>query len=314
MGTPEFAVASLEALLKHKYNIVGVITVPDKKAGRGRHIRYSDVKNFAINNNLKLLQPSNLKDKDFIQQLASLNANLQIVVAFRMLPEVVWQMPEYGTINLHASLLPQYRGAAPINHAIINGENETGLTTFFLDKKIDTGKIIISEKTTINKNDNFESLHDKLKIIGAKLLIKTVKIIAEDKLKLSEQNKFFSDPSELKPAPKINKEFCRINWNNTTENIYNFIRGLSPYPAAFIFLNSPDNKQFQIKIFATKEEKINNKILHGKIYTDNKTYLKISCTDGYLSILELQVAGKKRMDVISFLRGFKIENDWEMRK
>ena len=312
MGTPEFAVASLQALLKHNYNIVGVITSPDKKAGRGRKIHYSDVKNFAINNNLKFLQPSNLKDKDFIQQLASLNANLQIVVAFRMLPEVVWQMPEYGTINLHASLLPQYRGAAPINHAIINGENETGLTTFFLDKKIDTGKIIISEKTTIEKNDNFESLHDKLKIIGSKLLIKTVKIIAEDKLKLTEQNILFSDPSELKPAPKINKEFCRINWNNTTENIYNFIRGLSPYPTAFIFLNLPDNKQFQIKIFASKEEKTNNKILHGKIYTDNKTYLKISCTDGYLSILELQVAGKKRMDIISFLRGFQIENNWEI--
>ncbi len=312
MGTPEFAVASLQALLKHNYNIVGVITSPDKKAGRGRKIHYSDIKNFAIDNNLKLLQPSNLKDKDFIQQLASLNANLQIVVAFRMLPEVVWQMPEYGTINLHASLLPQYRGAAPINHAIINGENETGLTTFFLDKKIDTGKIIISEKTTIEKNDNFESLHDKLKIIGAKLLIKTVEIIAEDKLKLTEQNILFSDPSELKPAPKINKEFCRINWNNTTENIYNFIRGLSPYPTAFIFLNLPDNKQFQIKIFASKEEKTNNKILHGKIYTDNKTYLKISCTDGYLSILELQVAGKKRMDIISFLRGFQIENNWEI--
>lgn len=312
MGTPEFAVASLQALLKHNYNIVGVITSPDKKAGRGRKIHYSDIKNFAIDNNLKLLQPSNLKDKDFIQQLASLNANLQIVVAFRMLPEVVWQMPEYGTINLHASLLPQYRGAAPINHAIINGENETGLTTFFLDKKIDTGKIIKSEKTTIEKNDNFESLHDKLKIIGAKLLIKTVEIITEDKLKLTEQNILFSDPSELKPAPKINKEFCRINWNNTTENIYNFIRGLSPYPTAFIFLNLPDNKQFQIKIFASKEEKTNNKILHGKIYTDNKTYLKISCTDGYLSVLELQVAGKKRMDIISFLRGFQIENNWEI--
>lgn len=310
MGTPEFAVASLEALIKHNYNIVGVVTAPDKKAGRGRNIHYSDVKNFAIKNKLNILQPSNLKDKDFLKQLSSLKANLQVVVAFRMLPEVVWQMPKYGTINLHASLLPQYRGAAPINHAIINGENETGVTTFFINNAIDTGKIIENEKTIIDKNDNFESLHYKLKIIGSNLLIKTIKIIAEDKLELRDQKKLFSDLSELKSAPKINKEFCHINWNNTTENIYNFIRGLSPYPAAFLFLNSPDNKHFQIKIFITKEEKITTEIPHGKIHTDNKTYLKISCTDGYLNILELQAAGKKRMDIVSFLRGFQIKNDW----
>jgi methionyl-tRNA formyltransferase len=306
LGTPDFAVASLEALLKNAYNIVAVITATDKKAGRGRKIHYSDVKNFAIDNNLKLLQPNNLKDKDFLKQLSLLNANLQVVVAFRMLPEFVWQMPEFGTINLHGSILPQYRGAAPINHAIINGEKETGVTTFFLNKTIDTGKIIMSEKTKIEKNDNFESLHDKLKIIGSRLIVKTVKLIEDGKVNVTEQNKLFSDSNELKSASKIDKEFCRIKWNNTSERNYNFIRGLSPYPAAFSFLSLPDNKKIQIKIFAAKEEKSNIKLIPGIIYTDNNNYLKISCTNGYLNILELQLAGKKRMDIVSFLRGFQI--------
>ena len=306
LGTPDFAVASLEALLKNAYDIVAVITATDKKAGRGRKIHYSDVKNFAIDNNLKLLQPKNLKDKDFLKQLSLLNANLQVVVAFRMLPEVVWQMPEFGTINLHGSILPQYRGAAPINHAIINGEKETGVTTFFLNKTIDTGKIIMSEKTKIEKNDNFESLHDKLKIIGSRLIVKTVKSIEDGKVNVTEQNKLFSDSNELKSASKIDKEFCRIKWNNTSERNYNFIRGLSPYPAAFSFLSLPDNKKIQIKIFAAKEEKSNIKLIPGIIYTDNNNYLKISCTNGYLNILELQLAGKKRMDIVSFLRGFQI--------
>jgi len=306
LGTPDFAVASLEALLKNAYDIVAVITATDKKAGRGRKIHYSDVKNFAIDNNLKLLQPKNLKDKGFLKQLSLLNANLQVVVAFRMLPEVVWQMPEFGTINLHGSILPQYRGAAPINHAIINGEKETGVTTFFLNKTIDTGKIIMSEKTKIEKNDNFESLHDKLKIIGSRLIVKTVKSIEDGKVNVTEQNKLFSDSNELKSASKIDKEFCRIKWNNTSERNYNFIRGLSPYPAAFSFLSLPDNKKIQIKIFAAKEEKSNIKLIPGIIYTDNNNYLKISCTNGYLNILELQLAGKKRMDIVSFLRGFQI--------
>jgi len=306
LGTPDFAVASLEALLKNAYNIVAVITATDKKAGRGRKIHYSDVKNFAIDNNLKLLQPNNLKDKDFLKQLSLLNANLQVVVAFRMLPEVVWQMPEFGTINLHGSILPQYRGAAPINHAIINGEKETGVTTFFLNKTIDTGKIIMSEKTKIEKNDNFESLHDKLKIIGSRLIVKTVKLIEDGKVNVTEQSKLLSDSNELKSASKIDKEFCRIKWNNTSERNYNFIRGLSPYPAAFSFLSLPDNKKIQIKIFAAKEEKSNIKLIPGIIYTDNNNYLKISCTNGYLNILELQLAGKKRMDIVSFLRGFQI--------
>ena len=238
MGTPDFAVASLDALLKHNYNIVGVITAPDKKAGRGRKTHYSDVKNFAIENNLRILQPTNLKDKDFLHELSNLNANLQIVVAFRMLPEEVWQMPEYGTVNLHGSLLPQYRGAAPINHALINGETETGVTTFFLKKMIDTGNIIMSKKIKIDINDNFESLHDKLKTIGSELIVDTVKSIEENKIDVIEQDKLFSDETKLKPAPKLDKEFCRINWNNTTDNIYNFIRGLSPYPAAYSYLLS----------------------------------------------------------------------------
>lgn len=297
MGTPDFAVASLSALLQAGLNIVGVVTAADKPAGRGQKINESAVKKYALAHDLKVLQPLKLKDPEFLADLKALNANLFVVVAFRMLPEVVWQMPKKGTINLHGSLLPQYRGAAPINHAIINGEKETGVTTFFLKQEIDTGDVIFADTVTISDSETAGDLHDKLMIVGAKLLVKTVKAIAADDY--SEVPQLQSE--DLKSAPKIFKEFCKIDWNNTNQSVYNHIRGLSPYPTSFTILNDKT-----LKIFNAEPENIKPEIEAGTYLTDNKTYLKFATKDGYIKLTDLQLEGKKRMLIDEFLRGVRL--------
>ena len=306
MGTPEFAVPSLKALIYSGFNVVGVITAPDKEAGRGKKLRMSAVKEFAIDNKLNILQPHKLKEPNFINELTELKANLQIVVAFRMLPEVVWDMPEYGTFNLHASLLPQYRGAAPINFALINGEKNTGLTTFFLDKEIDTGRIIKQEQITINQSDDVGSLHDKMMQLGSKLVTDTVDLILSGKTTTHEQSTLIKENETLKSAHKINKEYCRINWNNESNIIYNFIRGLSPYPTAFSTLVSKNGTNHLVKIYKvaiTSTQKHPEK--PGFIITNGNTYLNVVTKSGVITILELQLSGKKRMIIGDFLRGFQ---------
>jgi len=279
MGTPDFAVASLSALYEAGYEIAGVITAADKPAGRGQKLQESAVKRYAVEKGLKVLQPLKLKDPEFITELRALNADLQVVVAFRMLPEVVWDMPAKGTINLHGSLLPQYRGAAPINHAIINGETESGVTTFFLKHEIDTGDVIFSTKVPIAADDTAGDLHDSLMIAGAKLLVKTVKAI--------EENDYTEQPQpmagELKHAPKIFKEFCKIDWNQPVKTIYNLIRGLSPYPTAFTQLNDKT-----IKVFKAGYEEIHPDVNPGVFLTDGKTFLKFAATDGFIQLLDVQ--------------------------
>jgi methionyl-tRNA formyltransferase len=301
MGTPDFAVESLKALHENGYQVVGVITMPDKPAGRGHKIQYSPVKQYALDQNLRLLQPEKLKDETFLDELKSLQADLQIVVAFRMLPELVWNMPRLGTFNLHASLLPQYRGAAPINWAVINGETETGATTFFLQHEIDTGNIILQEKMPVSQTDTAGDIHDRLMVMGGKLVVKTVDLILEGKA----QGKPQQHSDELKLAPKIFKETCRIDWNKSTGELYNFVRGLSPYPAAWTEITSPSGELLQIKIFETKEERHAHNQTPGKLLTDNKSFVKITTPDGYLNLLSLQLPGKKRMSVEELLRGYK---------
>lgn len=301
MGTPEFAVASLNALVKAGCNIVGVITAPDKPAGRGMQLQQSAVKKYTVENHLKVLQPEKLKNPDFLAELKSLNADLQIVVAFRMLPEIVWNMPPMGSVNLHGSLLPQYRGAAPINWAVINGERETGVTTFKLKHQIDTGDILLQESFPIGENETAGEVHDKMKEIGATLLVKTVKGLANGSLletpQLSIPNSQFST---LKHAPKIFAETCKIDFNKTTDEVHNLIRGLSPFPGAFTFLN---NKT--LKIYKSEKE-INASVLeNGSYKTDGKTFLKFGCADGYILVKELQLEAKKRMNVEDFLRGYR---------
>ncbi len=297
MGTPDFAVGTLAALLKANINVVGVITAPDKPAGRGRKINESAVKKFAVANNLKVLQPTNLKDEAFIAELKSLNANLQIVVAFRMLPKVVWQMPEYGTFNLHASLLPDYRGAAPINWAIINGETKTGVSTFFIDEKIDTGNVILQEEVLIGEHDTLGELHDTLMRVGSDLVVKTVALIKEDKVTTFKQPEI-----EEKSAPKIFNETCKINWTDTLTNIYNLIRGLNPYPAAWTTLND-NNTKIKVKIYDVKKEYQEHQLKPGTIST-TKTNIKVAVKNGYLIIDSLQLSGKRKMDSKSLLNGF----------
>jgi methionyl-tRNA formyltransferase len=296
MGTPDFAVPSLEILIENNYQVVAVITAPDKPAGRGLKIQTSPVKDVAVKYSIPVLQPTSLKDPAFQEELKSYQANLQIVVAFRMLPEAVWNMPEIGTFNLHASLLPQYRGAAPINWAIINGEKETGCTTFFLQHEIDTGDILFAEKETIGENDNFEELYNRLKIKGAGLTLKTVQAIEKGNYTPFPQT--FS--STLKAAPKIHKETCKIDWTKSAEEIRNFIRGLSPYPAAWTELNGKNLKIFKAEKTSDKSTKT-----PGEIETDQKNYIYYHTGSGVLSILELQLEGKKRMLVEEFLRGYK---------
>lgn len=300
MGTPDFAVASLQALLEAGCNIVGVVTAPDKPAGRGQKLSESAVKQYAVSQGLRVLQPEKLRDPEFLLQLQNLKADLQVVVAFRMLPEVVWSMPPKGTINLHASLLPQYRGAAPINWAIINGEPESGATTFFIKQEIDTGAILFKEKITIDDDVTAGEYHDRLMIKGAGLLVKTVKAIESGRYTEQPQDQL-TDGQELKHAPKIFKEDCRINWNQPVDKVYNMIRGLSPYPAAFTELNG---KTF--KIYKIAKESSAPEVEPGKYLTDNKTYLKFACTHGYISVTEAQLEGKKRMGIEEFLRGVKL--------
>lgn len=307
MGTPAFAVAGLKRLLEENYTVVGVITAPDRPAGRGQKLRESELKVFAKENGLKILQPTNLKNESFIEELKSLEANLQIVVAFRMLPKVAWQMPEFGTFNLHASLLPQYRGAAPINWAIINGETETGVTTFFIDEKIDTGEIILQERTTIGDDENAGGLHDRLMKIGAQAILKTVKLIEHGDVSLTKQ----IDSNELRAAPKIHKDTCEIDWSATLDAIYNHIRGLSPYPAAWTTLVNGD-KTFFLKIYKTTKHLEKHEHSIGYIKS-SATSIKIYVEEGYLEILELQISGKKRMKTKELLNGFKLETNAYVR-
>ncbi len=309
MGTPDFAVESLRVLVENSYNVVGVITMPDKPGGRGHKMQHSSVKKYALEQNLPLLQPEKLKDEAFLDELKALNADLQIVVAFRMLPQVVWDMPRLGTFNLHGSLLPQYRGAAPINWAIINGEKETGVTTFFLTHEIDTGKIILQERINIAETDNAGKIHDELMHVGAKLVRETVDLILENKVDAVAQEQFFSDEKELKAAPKIFKDTCRIDWNESARHIYNLIRGLSPYPAAWTELHSEGKEPLMTKIYTS--EIIYTEAQHpiGHIFTDNKSYLHVACTGGCISITEMQFAGKKAMKIDEVLRGYKFEKN-----
>ena len=299
MGTPDFAVASLDAIVKAGYEIAAVITAPDKPSGRGQKVNESAVKQYAEKNGLKILQPVKLKDPDFINELKNLNADLQVVVAFRMLPEVVWNMPSKGTINLHGSLLPQYRGAAPINWAIINGETETGVTTFFLKHEIDTGDVLFSEKTAIADDETAGDIHDKLMIVGSQLLVKTIRAIESGSYQEMPQEQF--DSSKLKHAPKIFKEDCLVNWHNSVENVHNFIRGLSPGPTAYtVFQNKT------LKIFKAEIDQNSTDLSPGELITDGKTYLKFSCEDGSISVKDIQLEGKKRMKIDEFLRGIRI--------
>ncbi|TXB66792.1 methionyl-tRNA formyltransferase [Vicingus serpentipes] len=304
MGTPDFAVESLKILVENNYNVVGVITAPDKPAGRGQKLNESAVKKYAVENNLTVLQPSNLKAEDFIAELKALNANLQIVVAFRMLPEVVWDMPEIGTFNLHASLLPQYRGAAPINWAIINGEKETGVSTFFLQHKIDTGDIIAQEKVAIGENETAGELHDKLMLIGKDLVLKTVQDIENNNITTQPQN----ENQVLKEAYKIFKPFCKIDWSKPIDEIHNHIRGLSPYPTAFAeFKNKETGDIISCKFFKTIKELAAHNNESGSI-VQSKSEVKIAVNGGYIHLLEIQLAGKKRMDIKAVLNGFDFNN------
>lgn len=304
MGTPEFAVASLDALVQAGCNIVGVITAPDKPAGRGMKLTESAVKKYAVEKQLHLLQPVKLKDPAFLDELKNLRADLQIVVAFRMLPEVVWDMPPMGTINLHGSLLPQYRGAAPINWAVINGEKETGVTTFKLQHEIDTGNILLQDSFPIGEEDTAGDVHDRMKVIGANLLVKTVEGLTNgtltEKPQVTGNSNAVTGHSSLKHAPKIFTETCKIDWNHSITTIYNLIRGLSPYPAAFTYLNDK-----MLKIYKAKKEGHPSPKSPGEYETDNKTYLKFAGPDGYIFITELQLEGKKRMTIEEFLRGYR---------
>jgi methionyl-tRNA formyltransferase len=296
MGTPEFAVASLDALVQAGYNIVGVITAPDKPAGRGMKMNESAVKKYAVEKGLHILQPPKLKDPEFISTLKALQPDLQIVVAFRMLPEIVWNLPPMGTINLHGSLLPQYRGAAPINWAVINGEKETGVTTFKLQHEIDTGNILLQESFPIEDDETAGDVHDRMKEIGAHLLVKTVEGLISGSLAEMPQ----ATDANTKHAPKLFTETCKIDWLNSTAAIHNLIRGLSPYPGAFTYLNDK-----MLKIYKAKKEMAAHSKQPGDIDTDKKSYLKYAAADGYIHVLELQLEGKKKMPVEEFLKGYR---------
>ncbi|WP_461532000.1 methionyl-tRNA formyltransferase [Sinomicrobium sp.] len=297
MGTPDFAVESLKILVENGCRIAAVITAPDKPAGRGRKLQQSAVKQYAITQNLKVLQPTNLKDPEFLSELRALNANLQVVVAFRMLPAEVWKMPEFGTFNLHASLLPDYRGAAPINWAIMNGETVTGVTTFFIDDKIDTGEIIMYDKTEITPEDNAGTLHDKLMTIGARLVLKTVQAISENKLSPQKQH----EPDEHKKAEKIYKDTCRIDWDRPIKEIYNHIRGLSPYPGAWTTIED-QGEEISVKILAARAETTAQQQNPKKLIVD-KNSLKVTVKEGYIHLLEVQLPGKRKMAVTDLLNG-----------
>lgn len=299
MGTPDFAVASLDILVQNGYNVVAVITAPDKPAGRGLQLQQSAVKQYAVSKDIPVLQPEKLKNPEFLEALRALKADLQVVVAFRMLPELVWDMPPLGTINVHASLLPNYRGAAPINWAIMNGEKQSGVTTFKLQHEIDTGDILFSQAVDIRDDETAGELHDDLMQTGATLLLKTVEALATGTAKGTPQAHISAD--QIKHAPKIFKETCQINWEQPVEQIYNQVRGLSPYPTAWSLINGKS-----VKIFKATREHTTPSVAPGEVVTDNKSYLKIAASDGYLELKELQMEGKKKMEVEAFLRGNKV--------
>jgi methionyl-tRNA formyltransferase len=305
LGTPEFAVAPLKALLDEDFNIVAVVTAPDKPAGRGKKIQSSEVKVFAESNGIKVLQPEKLKDPAFLEELRSLNPELQVVVAFRMLPKEVWSLPRLGTFNLHASLLPQYRGAAPINHVIINGEKETGVTTFFIDEKIDTGKILFSEKISIPETFTAGDLHDLLMEKGAGLVVKTVKAIVSGDWKEIPQDQLIKPGEILHPAPKIFREDCEIKWDNDGKKINDLIRGLSPMPAAYSMLSCGSGEDIQVKIYRSAFVPATHRLLPGSIVVPDKKTLQVAVKDGYISLLSFQLAGKNRVDASGFLNGFR---------
>lgn len=303
MGTPEFAVGILDTLIKANYNVVGVITVADKPAGRGQKIKHSDVKEYALANNLPLLQPTNLKDETFLAELKAWNANLQIVVAFRMLPEVVWKMPELGTFNLHASLLPNYRGAAPINWAIINGDAKTGVTTFFIDDKIDTGAMILSAETEIDPNENAGLLHDRLMLLGSETVLNTLNLIEKGNVSTTIQE----ENAEIKTAYKLNKENCKIDWTKSTKEIFNLIRGLSPYPSAWCFFQDK-NEEWSVKIHEAKMVLENHNFESGSLICSKKE-MKIAVKDGFIQVISLQFPGKKKMNVGELLNGMTFSDN-----
>ena len=306
MGTPEFAVGILDTIIKNNYDVVGVITAADKPAGRGQKIKYSAVKEYALDNNLTLLQPTNLKDEGFLSELKALNANLQIVVAFRMLPKVVWEMPSLGTFNLHASLLPNYRGAAPINWAIINGETKTGVTTFFIDDKIDTGAMILNSEIAIEPEENAGQLHDRLMLLGSKTVIDTLKVIENGNVSTTIQE----DDAEIKTAYKLNKENCKIDWTKSGDEINNLIRGLSPYPAAWTFLKDKD-EELNVKIYEAKLIPEDHSLEIGSLISSKKE-IKIAIQDGFIQLLSLQLPGKKRMQVAELLNGITFSDSAKM--
>lgn len=303
MGTPDFAVGILDSILKNEYEVVGVITAADKPAGRGQKIKYSAVKEYALANNLNLLQPTNLKDEDFIAELHALNANLQVVVAFRMLPQVVWAMPKLGTFNLHASLLPDYRGAAPINWAIINGDEKTGVTTFFIDDKIDTGAMILSRELNIEAEENAGSLHDRLMHLGADTVIETLDLIENQKVNLTVQK----ESHDMKTANKLNKDNCKIDWNQSGKSIFNLIRGLSPYPSAWFILHD-NEKELNIKVYESKWIEDAHDFKTGSFLAD-KTTMKVAVEGGYIQLLALQLPGKKKMSSRDILNGTTFSAD-----
>lgn len=307
MGTPDFAVTILDALVKHNYNIVGVITAPDKPAGRGRKLNQSAVKKYALEHNLNILQPTNLKSDVFLDELKALKANLQIIVAFRMLPKVVWQMPELGTFNLHASLLPQYRGAAPINWAIINGETQTGVSTFFIDEKIDTGEMIFQETIDIESDENAGSLHDRLMHTGSDLVIKTVKAIEAGEVTTIPQQDF----EGIKTAYKLNRDNCKIDFTKDIDTIYNLIRGLDPYPAAYCELVNGEDC-IETKIHKTEKLIEAHDYENGQLIFTKKE-LKVAVTGGYINILELKLSGKRKMKAVDLINGFKFEKNAKLR-
>lgn len=302
MGTPDFAVGILDTILQHKYNVVGVITAPDKPAGRGQKINTSAVKDYALDKGLKILQPTNLKDEKFLEDLKSLDANCQVVVAFRMLPEVVWKMPKFGTFNLHASLLPNYRGAAPINWAIINGETKTGVTTFFIDDKIDTGAIIHSAETPIEPTENVGQLHDRLMVLGSKTVIETLAVIENGTVQTTLQ----TDSPEIKTAYKLNRDNCKIDWRKSGKEIFNLIRGLSPYPVAWSLMQDGE-QEWNVKIYEASFEKDNHSFPVGTIQSTKKE-MKIAVSDGFIHILSIQFPGKKKMTVQELLNGMKFSS------
>ena len=312
-GTPHFAVATLRAIHHEGYDIAGVVTAPDKPAGRGRKIKTSPVKDYAVEHGLPVWQPANLKSERFIHTLRKLNPEVQVVVAFRMLPEVVWAMPPRGTFNIHASLLPQYRGAAPINHAIINGEKETGVTSFFLQKEIDTGKIIARKKVPVSEEDNAGTLHDRLMTKGAHLAVETLKQIESGTVHQIPQETLIDENTPLKKAPKIFKNDCRIEWDQPVKRIYDFIRGLSPAPASFTYVSDNKGVEKMMKIFKASIRYKNNTYETKSLLTDGNSYLHVVCPDGCIAIEELQMEGKKRMDVGSFLKGVPVDEKWVMK-